>query len=101
MQAQHISDLYPNMISITEFRRDIDVLLDLLQKYPEVRVLRGQKILFNITRPGNGQAKRDKIAAAAEYFQTASRQLKSANKVSAADWLIKEREKMRSKRYYS
>ena len=35
MQSQHLSEAYPNMISITQVRKDIDSLLTLLDKYPE------------------------------------------------------------------
>lgn len=100
MQTQHISDIYPNIISITSIREDIHNLLGLLDKYPEVKVLRGQKVLFNATRPDTGKDQLEKIKMAAAYFKTAAGIKGRKTKVSATEWLIADRDKIRSKKYY-
>lgn len=100
MQTQHISDIYPNIISITSIREDIHNLLGLLEKYPEVKVLRGQKVLFNVTRPDMERNQFEKIKKAAAYFKTAVGVRGRETKVSATEWLIADRDKIRSEKYY-
>jgi hypothetical protein len=101
MQTQHISDIYPNVISITSIREDIHNLLGLLERYPEVKVLRGQKVLFNAVRPGIEKNQFEKIKKAAAYFKTAAGIKGRKTKISATEWLIVDREKMRLNKYYS
>ncbi len=101
MQTQHISDVIPNVISITQVRKDIDALTDLLEKYPEVKVLRGQSILFNAVRPVGETPKSQKRKAAVEFFQTVAKKYPlKKGELSATAWLIRERDRMRTKEYY-
>jgi hypothetical protein len=101
MQTQHISDAYPNVISITRIRQDIDALTSLLEKYPEVNVLKGQKFIFKVVRMEDSQELMHKRKAAAAYMDTIAK--KHPNKkggMTATDWLIRERDRMRTKAYY-
>lgn len=101
MQTQHISDIYPNAISITQVRQDIDALTDLLEKYPEVKVLRGQSILFNAVRPDVHTTKQEKVKEAVAFFKNVAKKYKAKKgELSATEWLIRERDRMRTKAYY-
>lgn len=103
MQKQYISDIYPDTISITQVRRDIGALLDKLAREEEVKVLRGQEVLFIASSPASKQAKISKKQKeslsrrekAAEYFFS----LKKPT-ISLSKYIIKERDKMRKKSYY-
>ena len=101
MQTQHISDIYPNTISITQIRQDIDALTDLLEKYPEVKVLRGQYVLFHAVRPAAHTSKQQQIQEAAAFFKSIAKKYPvKKGEMSATTWLIRERDKMRTKEYY-
>lgn len=101
MQTQHISDAIPNVISITQIRQDIDSLTDLLEKYPEVTVLKGQSVLFRAVRPDAETEKQAKRKAAAMFFQTIAKKYPvKKGELSATAWLIRERDRMRTKAYY-
>ena len=101
MQTQHITDAIPNVISITQIRQDIDSLTDLLEKYPEVKVLRGQSILFHAVRPEAHTSKQKQRQEAAEFFRSVAKKHKvKKGEMSATEWLIRERDRMRTKEYY-
>lgn len=93
MQKQYISDIYPDTISITQVRRDIGALLEKLDKEEEVKVLRGQEVLFIATSSAGKSTKKSKREAAANYFLS----LKKKHKGSLSKLIIEEREKMRKK----
>lgn len=95
MQKQYISDIYPDTISITQVRRDIGALLEKLDKEAEVKVLRGQEVLFIASSPIAKSTKKSKKAAA-DYFLS----LKKKHKGNLSKLIIEEREKMRKKAYY-
>lgn len=103
MQTQHISDIYPNIISITEIRKDIDSLMGLLKKYPEVKVLRGQNIVFKVVRanPITKSERKQRIKKAAAFFKNMRKKYKTKpGELSATEWLIRERDRMHTKEYY-
>ncbi len=101
MQTQHITDAIPNVISITQIRQDIDALTDLLEKYPEVKVLRGQSILFHAVRPVAQISKQEKRKEAVAFFKSIAKKYKTRKgEMSATAWLIRERDRMRTKAYY-
>ena len=101
MQTQHITDAIPNVISITQIRQDIDSLTDLLEKYPEVKVLRGQSILFHAVRPAAQFSKQQQRQEAAAFFKSVAEKYKAKKgEMSATEWLIRERDRMRTKVYY-
>lgn len=101
MQTQHISDIYPNVISITRVRKDIDALTRLLEKYPEVAVLRGHTVLFKAVRSHFSKSKKEKIKEAVAFFKTVAKKYKAKKgELSATGWLIRERDRMRTKAYY-
>ncbi len=101
MQTQHISDALPNVISITQIRQDIDSLTNLLEKYPEVKVLRGQDFIFKVVRLDSPQEKKQKRKEAAAFFKSVAKKYKSRKgTLSATEWLIRERDRMRTKDYY-
>lgn len=95
MQSRSISDDYPNVISITRVREDIDALTKLLEKYRQVRVLRGQEILFNAVRPETEEEKQQKIRTAVATINQIrnSFKFKRGNK-KLSDIVIKERDKI-------
>lgn len=103
MQKQYISDIYPDTISITQVRRDIGALLEKLDKEEEVKVLRGQEVLFIASSPADKQVKKSKKQKgsltrrekAAEYFFS----LKKPT-ISLSKYIIEERDRMRRKSYY-
>lgn len=95
MQTQNISDEFPNVISITKIRKDIDALMDLLEKHPKVRVLRGQEVLFDVYRPETEEEKSRKIINAV----TGIRQIRDSfkkTKENFSDVVIQERDKILS-----
>lgn len=101
MQTQHISDVIPNVISITQVRQDIDALTDLLERYPEVTVLKGQSVLFRAVRPDAETEKQAKRKAAAAFMDTIAKKYPlKKGELSATAWLIRERDRMRTKAYY-
>lgn len=101
MQTQHISDAIPNVISITRIRQDIDALTDLLEKYPEVKVLRGQDFIFKVVRLDTLEEKKQKRKEAAAYMDYIAKKYKTKKgAMSGSEWLIRERDRMRTKEYY-
>lgn len=102
MSAQHISDIYPNVISITKIRKDIDALMDLLEKYPEVKVLRGQDVIFRAVRPENKADRKRKISEAIAFMDVIKNKYRRIkDKISASEWVIRERDRVRTKEYYA
>lgn len=99
MQTQNISD--PHSISITQVRKDIDILVNLLNKQGEVNILKGRKILFKAIDP-NFEAKRQaRIKKAVEGIREfAKRHKPKPGEKPLSQWLIEERDKMRSPKYY-
>ncbi|MEK7127856.1 MAG: hypothetical protein AAB838_04000 [Patescibacteria group bacterium] len=100
MQLQSISKQLPNSIPISMVREDIDALTTLLAVYPEVNVLRGQKVLFKAIDPAYKDRKMEKISNAVDSVNAFSKNFKSNNAVSASKWLTDERDKMRDPQYY-
>lgn len=101
MQTQHISDIYPNVISITRVRKDIDSLMDLLEKYEEVKVLRGQEIAFTARRSRALRRKTEDIKKAVAFFTKMRKKYKSKpGEPTLTEILIRERDRMRTKEYY-
>ena len=102
MQLQPISNQPSDVISITQIRQDIDVLTDALDKFGKVRVLRGQKVLFDAIDPEFEEKKRAKIKNAAEKIMKFAKNNKSkTKKMSGSEWLIRERDRMRTPEYYA
>jgi len=101
MQLQSISSQFPNVISITQVREDIDVLTKALNEFGRVRVLRGQKILFDAIDPEFEEKRRERIKRAVAQMRSMTKKYKSKKgEMSATEWLIKERDRMRTKAYY-
>jgi hypothetical protein len=97
MQTQHISEIYKDAVSITQVRRDIGVLLDKLDKEPEVKVLKGQKVLFVATSPKNAIKQKAARKEAVDYFAY----LRKKHKSPLSDIVIRDRDRMRTKTYYA
>ena len=93
MHAQTISDNYPNTISITRVREDIDSLTSLLAKYRQVQVLRGQEVLFNAVRPDTKKERDQKIRAAGAIIDRIRSSSKKTGK-NLSDVVIDERDKI-------
>lgn len=102
MQTQHISDIYPNVISITKIRKDIDALMDLLEKYSEVKVLRGQDVIFRAIRPETKADRRRKISEAIAFMDEIKKKYRrKKGELSASERVIRERDILRMKEYYA
>lgn len=100
MQLQSISDDWPNVISITKVREDIDALTSLLEKYRTVSVLRGQDVLFEAVRPETEDEKKQRrLRAGQSIMQSAKTFGPKRNEKSLTKILIEERDKMRSGTY--
>lgn len=104
MQLQPISDQIPNVISITQVRQDIDVLTKALAAFGKVRVLRGQKVLFDAIDPDFEEKRRDRIKRAVENIQESAKEMakkypRKPGEKSLSQILIEERDKMRSGTY--
>lgn len=100
MQLQPISSQFPNTISITAVRQDIDALTDLLKIYSSVKVLRGSNVLFEVKRPETEEEiKQQKLRAAMRIIQNAKNIPGSKKGMSLTKLLILERDKMRSGSY--
>ncbi len=101
MQLQSISDQTPNVISITQVREDIDILTKALNEFGRVRVLRGQKVLFDAVDPSFEEKRRERIKKAVAQIRFVAQKYKNKKgSISATEWLIKERDRMRTKKYY-
>ena len=100
MRTQHISEIYPNVISITQIRQDIDSLIQLLEKFPEVKVLRGQRILFTAVRPEESTKVLNQIKTSMSFFDRVSSKYAHKGTPSASEWVSNEREKMKQTKYY-
>lgn len=104
MQLQSISDQTPNVISITQVREDIDVLTRALNEFGKVRVLRGQKVLFDAVDPDFEKKRRDRIKRAAENIRKIAKEMakkypRKSEERSLSQILIEERDKMLSGTY--
>ena len=101
MQLQSISDDTPNVISITQIRQNIHVLTDALNKFGKVRVLRGQKILFEATDPAFEEKRRERIKKAVAGIKAFAKKNKTEkSKISGSEWIIRERDRMLTPEYY-
>ena len=102
MQLQSISDQIPNVISITQVREDIDVLTRALNEFGKVRVLRGQKVLFDAVDPDFEVKRRERIKAAAARIREFAKKYKSKKgEISGSEWIIRERDRMKTPEYYA
>lgn len=102
MQLQSISSQYPNVFSITQIREDIDVLDKALNEFGRARILRGQKVFFDAVDPDYEGKKRAKIKnAVAGIRKFAQNQNRKSSEISATEWLIRERDRMRTPEYYA
>ncbi len=100
MQLQYISYQFPNVISITKIREDIDSLTSLLEKYGTVSVLRGQEVLFEAVRPETEEEKKQRKLRAGESIMSAAKAYKyKRGEKSLTKILIEERDKMNSGSY--
>lgn len=102
MQLQSISDQFPNVISITQVREDIDVLTKALAEFGKVRVLRGQKVLFDAVDPDFEAKRRERIKkAVASIKEFAKKHKAKRGEMSGSEWIIRERDRMRTPEYYA
>lgn len=102
MQLQSISDQFPNVISITQVREDIDVLTKALDEFGKVRVLRGQKVLFDAIDPEFETKRQAKIKAAVARIREFTKKHKTkSGEISGSEWIIRERDRMRTPEYYA
>ncbi len=93
MQLQHISEELPNSIAITKIREDIDALTDLLEKFSQVHVLRGQDILFEAVRPETEQEKNERMKQAIEVMKRVRKSTK-IRKRFGSEYIINERNRI-------
>lgn len=100
MKFQNISDTIPNVIPISRIREDIDSLLGLLERFKEVNVLRGQSILFKAVRVENPEEKQKEIREAVARIRQFREKYAKKRRIAASEWLIRERDRMRTKKYY-
>ncbi len=104
MQLQSICDQPSNTISITQIRQDIDTLTQALNKFGKVRVLRGQKVLFDAVDPDFEAKRKARISQAAENIrrlanETTKKSPRKPGQKSLSEILTEERDKMRSGTY--
>jgi len=100
MYTQPFTNYFPNTISISRVRQDIDALTGLLARYPKVSVLKGQDVLFDVVSPeSEEEINQKKIRAAKFILETATINGKTKNKQTLTKILISERDKMRSGNY--
>lgn len=101
MQLQSLSDQFPNVVSITQVREDIDVLTKALKAFGKVRVLRGQKVLFDAVDPEFEEKRRERVKKAVVQMRSMAQKYKSKRgEMSGTEWIIRERDRMRTKEYY-
>lgn len=98
MNLQSISNSFPNTVSITQVRQDIDVLAKMLDKHGEVNVLKGQKIFFKAIDPEFESKKRAKIKKAVANIhkfraEMAKKYPRKPGEKSLTEILINERNK--------
>lgn len=101
MKLQSISNKVSNVVSITQVREDIDVLTKALNEFGKVRVLRGQKVLFDAIDPEFEEKRRERIKIAVAQMRSMAKKYKSKrDEISGSEWIIRERDRMRTKKYY-
>lgn len=101
MQTQHISELYPNVISITQIRKDIDSLTKLLGKYSRIKVLRGQEVAFEVVRPETKEERLSRVRNAVDGIRKIATEMgRKRLKKSLTQLVIEERDLMQTKKYY-
>ena len=96
MNKRHISQIYSDAISITQVRRNIGILLTKLVTEKEVKVLRGQEVLFIASSPEIENKKKAAKQQVKAFFSS----LREKHHTSLSEQIISEREKMTSKTYY-
>lgn len=102
MQTQHISD--SNSISITQVRKDIDTLVNLLNQYGEINVLKGRRIFFKAIDPDYEQKKRERIKKSVKSIkkfasEMAKKYPPKPGEKTLTEILIEQREKRRDPNY--
>lgn len=105
MQLQSISSQSPNVISITQVREDIDVLTKALDEFGRVRVLRGQKVLFDAIDPEFEEKRRGRIKKAVDDIRKfaklmAKKYPRKPGEKSLSQFIIDERDRMRDPAHY-
>lgn len=100
MSSQHISDIYEDAVSISQVRRDIGVLLQKLKKEGEVKVLRGQNVLFIAVDPEEFEKQRANQTAKSKIAKYYSK-MRQKHKTSLSSFVVRDRERMKKKHYYA
>lgn len=99
MQTQNISDSHS--ISITQVRKDIDILMNLLDKQGEVNILKGRKILFKAVDPDFEAKRQTRIKRAVKNIRKFAKKHKPRpGEKPLSQWIIEERDRMQSPKYY-
>jgi|SRR3989344_4081028 len=105
MQLQPISNSFPNTVSITQVRQDIDVLTKMLDKHGEVNVLKGQKVFFKAIDPDFEAKKQVRIRKAAAEIRAFAKEMakkypRKSGEKTLSEWVIEERDRMRDPKNY-
>ncbi len=91
-----ITQLDPKIVSITQVRRDIDVLNRILEKEDEAIVMKNQKIMFIAIKPERydqvkASTRKERIEKAMKFMELMRAKHKS-DKELASDYIIKMRD---------
>lgn len=97
----NLQQLDPKFLSITQLRRDIDILKRILEKEKEAIVLKNQKVLFMVVDPEKykqlkNKKEEDSFNRALNTMARLRSQYKS-KKNSASSYIIKMRDERRKK----
>lgn len=104
MQLQHI-DSDPRIISITQFRKDIDIFEKVLKKYGEATVLKGNKVFFKALNPDFETKRQARIKKATQEIKKLAKEISAKHprrqgEISGSEWIIRERDRMMTPKYY-
>ncbi|MBI2641787.1 hypothetical protein HYW87_04330 [Candidatus Roizmanbacteria bacterium] len=97
----NINQLDPKIVSITQVRRDIDVLNRILEKEDEAVVMKNQKVMFIAVKPDKynqmkSTTRKERIEGALKFMAESRKKYKfSGNYVS--DYIVKMREERAKK----
>lgn len=92
----NIQELDQKIISITQVRRDIDVLNRILEKEDEAIVMKNQKVMFIAVKPEKydqvkESTRKERIQKAMKFMESMRSKYKS-DKELASDYIIKMRD---------
>ncbi|OGK24579.1 hypothetical protein A3D76_00435 [Candidatus Roizmanbacteria bacterium RIFCSPHIGHO2_02_FULL_37_9b] len=97
----NLNQIDPKIISITQLRRDIDVLNRILEQENEALIMKNQKIIYVIRKPDisaqDKKTKREETIEKAMKIMASLRSKHKSNKEVGSEYVIKMRDERANK----